>query len=215
MDGGSTTAQEIRRHRRVSDGLEATRRSLLTRLKDHADHEGWQQFFDTYGGVIHGVAMKAGLTSTEADEALQETLLSVAREMPGFRYDASRGSFKGWLFQIARRRVADQFRKRERQWRHEAPPTSNLDETIDPATDPLGRDWDEEWRRNQVQVALERVKARVSPRQWQMFDLGTLQEWPTDRICALLGVNAAQLYMAKMRVGRLLRSELGALGREG
>lgn len=214
MDGGSTAILEVRRHRRVTPGLEATRRSLLTRLKDHADHEGWQRFFDTYGGVIHGVAMKAGLTSTEADEALQETLVSVAREMPGFRYDASRGSFKGWLFQIARRRVADQFRKRERQRRHEVGAVEDVAEAVDPATDPLGHDWDEEWRRNEVQQALERVKARVSPRQWQMFDLATLQEWPTDRVCAVLGVNAAQLYMAKMRVGRLLRSQLAALGRE-
>lgn len=208
MGGDSTAIREIRQHRKLSGGLEATRQSLLTRLKDHADHEGWQRFFDTYGGVIHGLAIKAGLTATEAEEALQETLVSVAREMPGFRYDQAKGSFKGWLFQIARRRVADQFRKRERRQRHESVPGIDLGEIVDPMSDSLGRAWEEEWRRNQLQLALDRVKAKVSPRQWQMFDLATLQEWPTDRICELLGVNTAQLYMAKMRVGRMVKAEV-------
>ena len=198
----------------MSVGLEATRQSLLTRLKDHADHEGWQRFFNLYGGVIHGLALKAGLNATEAEEALQETLVSVAREMPGFRYDRAKGSFKGWLFQIARRRVADQFRKRERQQRHESVPATDIAEYADPASESLGQAWEEEWRRNLVQLAMERVKAKVSPGQWQMFDLGTLQEWPTDRICALLGVNAAQLYMARMRVGRMLKAEVGAIRKE-
>jgi RNA polymerase sigma-70 factor (ECF subfamily) len=61
---------------------------------------------------------------------------------------------------------------------------------------------------------MERVKTKVSPGQWQMFDLATLQEWPTDRICTLLGVNAAQLYMARMRVGRMLKAEVGAIRKE-
>jgi RNA polymerase sigma factor (sigma-70 family) len=198
----------------MSVGLEATRQSLLTRLKDHADHEGWQRFFNLYGGVIHGLALKAGLNATEAEEALQETLVSVAREMPGFRYDSAKGSFKGWLFQIARRRVADQFRKRERQQRHELIPASDIAEYADPASESLGQAWEEEWRRNLVQLAMERVKTKVSPGQWQMFDLATLQEWPTDRICTLLGVNAAQLYMARMRVGRMLKAEVGAIRKE-
>lgn len=198
----------------MSVGLEATRQSLLTRLKDHADHEGWQRFFNLYGGVIHGLALKAGLNATEAEEALQETLVSVAREMPGFRYDSAKGSFKGWLFQIARRRVADQFRKRERQQRHESVPAADIAEYADPASASLGQAWEEEWRRNLVQLAMERVKAKVSPGQWQMFDLGTLQDWPTDRICALLGVNAAQLYMARMRVGRMLKAEVSAIRKE-
>jgi hypothetical protein len=44
-----------------------------------------------------------------------------------------------------------------------------------------------------------------------MFDLVALQHWPTERICSFLGVNRAQLYMARMRVGRLLKAEIQAL----
>jgi len=183
----------------------------MTRLKNHADDEGWQRFFDTYGGVIYAVGLKAGLTPTEAEEALQETLVSVAGEMAEFHYDSARGSFKGWLFQITRRRVVDQFRKRARQQRQQEQAGDALDQMSDPTADPLSGDWDDEWRQNQLQIAIERVKAKVTPGQWQMFDLAAMQEWPMDRITSLLGVNRAQVYMAKMRVGRLLKKELATL----
>lgn len=209
MDSTTTAPLPAARGPRpLPDGLEATRVSLLARLKDPADHDGWQRFFDTYARVIHALALKAGLSSSEADDALQETLISVAGEMPGFDYDRSRGSFKGWLFRIARRRIADQFRKRARQQRQPTDPDAVIDELADPATDPLSAAWDEEWRANRLQLAIEQVKRKVSPRQWQMFDLAALQGWPADRITALLGVNRAQVYMARMRVGRLLRAEL-------
>jgi RNA polymerase sigma-70 factor (ECF subfamily) len=197
-----------------ASSLEATRQSLLTRLKKPEDQEGWQRFFDTYAGVIHSLALRSGLTPTEADDALQETLLSVAKEMPEFRYDPARGSFKGWLFQITRRRIADQFRRRVRNQRDGNDANDLLEEVADTRADALTQLWEEEWRENQLHLAVERVKRKVAPRQWQMFDLVALQHWPTERVCSMLGINRAQLYMARMRVGRLLKAEIETLSTE-
>src|SRR5881394_2363894 len=89
-----------------------TRRSLLSRLRDLGDQESWSDFFHSYWRLIYEVALKAGLSDTEAQEVVQETVISVAKQMPGFRYDPARGKFKGWLLQITRRRIADLVRKR-------------------------------------------------------------------------------------------------------
>src|SRR5262245_5224284 len=96
------------------DELLTTRRSLLSRLRDWDNEERWRDFFYTYWRLIHGLAMKCGLTESEAQDVVQETMLSVAKQMPGFKYDPALGSFKGWLLQITRRRIADQMRKRAR-----------------------------------------------------------------------------------------------------
>lgn len=96
----------------VDDEPIPTRASLLQRLKDPADQAGWDEFFRTYHGLIHGVARRAGLNETEAEEVIQETFIAIARKMPEFRYDPAKDSFKGWLLQITRWRIADQFRKR-------------------------------------------------------------------------------------------------------
>src|SRR5262245_7043486 len=75
------------------DELIPTRRSLLARLKDWEDRDGWKEFFDTYWRLIFNVALKAGRTETEAEDVVQETVVSVARQMPAFQYDP-KGSFK-------------------------------------------------------------------------------------------------------------------------
>src|SRR5947207_3927815 len=94
------------------DDFIMTRKSLLSRLKNCDDQESWRDFFDTYGKLLYGLARKSGLSDAEAQDAVQETLMAVAKEMPGFKYDPAIGSFKGWLLEVARRRIANQFRKR-------------------------------------------------------------------------------------------------------
>src|SRR5215510_5853251 len=99
----------------LSDSFTGTRLSLLTRLKNWDDSEGWREFFDTYGKLIYRFAIKAGLSDDESQDVVQDTMLAVAKQMPGFRYDPAKGSFRRWLFNQARWRIADQFRKRQRK----------------------------------------------------------------------------------------------------
>src|SRR2546428_12249251 len=91
-----------------------TRYSLLNRLKDLGDQTSWQDFFDTYWRLIYNVAVKAGLTDTEAQEVVQETVIAVAKKIAGFKADPARGSFSAWLMYTTRWRIADQFRKRQK-----------------------------------------------------------------------------------------------------
>src|SRR5437879_13779948 len=106
-----------------------TRRSLLTRLKNLDDQESWKDFFDTYARLIYSVAAKAGLTDAEAQDVVQETLIIVARKMPGFRYDPAIGSFKSWLLLITRRRIEKQLKKRMPVKVGQASRLSGADET--------------------------------------------------------------------------------------
>ncbi len=199
---------EAKQDRAWASSLEATRHSLVSRLREFEDSDAWQRFFDTYAGVILACARNAGLSPTESDEALQETLVSVAKEMPDFRYDPAKGSFKGWLFKITRRRIADQFRRRVREAGQASASLEQVQEQPDIGEDPLQRIWEDEWRQNELQLAVDRVKKKVSARQWQMYDLSALKGWPMERVCATLGVNRAQVYMAKMRIGRTLKAEV-------
>jgi len=49
----------------------ATRRSLLSRLKESNAQESWRQFFDTYWKLIYGTAVKSGLSEAEAQDAVR------------------------------------------------------------------------------------------------------------------------------------------------
>src|SRR5262245_19669372 len=201
----------------VPDTFTGTRRSLLARLKSWDDSEGWREFFDRYGKLIYRFAMQAGLRDAESQDVVQETLLAVAKQMPGFRYDPVKGSFRRWLFNQTRWRIADAFRKRQRAELVQAASddsstgTAEMERIPDASAEPLEAAWDSEWRENQLARSLERVKPNVSERQYQMFHLFAIQGWSMAEIVRTLKVNRAQVYMAKMRVSKLVKAELAAL----
>jgi hypothetical protein len=76
--------------RNEDGGEKATRASLLARVRDWGDDEGWREFHALYGPLIRNVARQSGLPESEADDVAQETLLAVAKKLPGFEYDPAR-----------------------------------------------------------------------------------------------------------------------------
>ena len=191
-----------------------TRASLLGRLKNWEDQESWRDFFDMYWKLIYGVARKAGLTDAEAQEVVQETVIVVAKKMQEFRYDPRIGSFKGWLLRTTHWRISDQWRKRRGDIVIPGPrrDTDTATDTVERIADPAGCDleaiWNKEWRQNIFEAALERVKRRASPKQYQMFDLYVLREWPVKKVARALSVNIGRVYLAKHRIAALLKREL-------
>ena len=58
---------------------------------------------------------------------------------------------------------------------------------------------------------MDRVRRRIKPKQYQMFDLYVTQHMPMEGVTRILNVNSAQVYMAKLRVASLIRQEVGLL----
>jgi RNA polymerase sigma-70 factor (ECF subfamily) len=215
-------------------GFLPTRRSLLSRLRDWDDRASWQEFFDTYGRLIYQTARKAGLTDAEAQDVVQETIILVARKMPGFKYDPALGSFKGWLRTLTRRRIEKQLRKRLPGLHRTGPGSADVEAaggsahgagaaeprtaTIERIPDPAGTDydhqWDADWEQNLWAAAVQRVKRQVKPKQYQIFDLYALKEWPVGEVARALHVSAALVYVTKHRVSALIKKELARLRRE-
>jgi RNA polymerase sigma-70 factor (ECF subfamily) len=198
----------------------ATRRSLVERLGDWNDRKRWQEFFDSYWRLIHGTARKAGLTDAEAQEVVQETLITVAKKIDQLRYDPAVGSFKGWLLNITRWRIADQFRKRKPGGQSRRLTNENSGArtaTIERVPDPGGLDldavWDEEWRKNILQAAVARLKEKVEPAHYQVFDCYVFKQWPAQKVAAELRVRVAQVYLIKHRLAAMLKKEIAAAER--
>ena len=205
-----------------------TRHSLLNRLKDWGDQTSWQDFFDTYWQLIYNVAVKAGLSDTEAQEVVQETVIAVARKIGEFKADPAHGSFSAWLMQLTRWRIADQWRKRGEVGQasrlsgaggtpalrcDDTGSTGPIERVPDPASLALDAVWQAEWEAHLMAAAIERVKQQVSPRQFQMFDLHVRQNLSVQETARMLQASVASVYMAKHRVARLVKKEVRKLER--
>src|ERR1051326_4324264 len=193
-----------------------TRASLLSRLKNWQDDTSWKVFFDTYSKLIYNAAIKAGLSDAEAQDVLQETVISVSKSMPEFQYKASGGSFKSWLLKLTSWRIMDQFRNRQRNIRplkrlpDYRAQESALDRTPDPHSG-LEAIWDQEWEQNLINAVTERVKRAVDPKQYQMFDLYVLKDWPARKVARTFKVNVGRVYLLKHRIGAMIKKEIKSL----
>src|ERR671925_367230 len=199
-----------------SAGLLATRRSLVERLADWKDRAHWQEFFDTYWKLIYSAARKSGLTDAEAQEVVQETIITVAKKIDRLKYDPAIGSFKGWLLQITRWRIVDQFRKRQpgdakRPRDIHDRMTATIERVPDARADNIDEIWEQDWKENLFEAAIARAKKKVDPKQFQIFDCYVRKEWPAQKVAEQLKVSVGQVYLARHRVGAVLKREIKAL----
>lgn len=201
-----------------------TRRSLIERLADWEDQRTWDEFYQTYWRLIYSVSLKSGLSHEEALDVVQETVIGVAKQWKkGQAYDPGKGSFKTWLMNLTRWRITDQFRNRQR---NPAIPgkgdkTEEMDRTAmieriegENGAEVLDQLWEREWIANLTEAALQRVKKRVSAKQYQIFHAHVMKEGSVSQVAAALGVSAAQVYLAKHRVGALVKTEIEKLRQE-
>lgn len=200
-----------------SDSI-ATRASLLGRIKNWEDVDSWQDFTKTYWRLIHGVARQAGLSEEEARDVVQETLLGVAKNIHQFESSPDRGSFKNWLLNLTRWRIADCFRNRlpvrsqvplSSEHTHD---TATLERIPDPAE--LDAFWEAEWKKNIFETAFARLCRRVKPKQAQIFDLYAIRRWRAAKVARELGVSTIQVYLVTHRLAKLLKADIAYISKK-
>jgi len=197
-----------------SDELIRTRTTLIKRLKDWQDQASWQDFFDTYWKLIYSVALKSGLTETESQDVVQETMFSIAKQMPDFKYDRSLGSFKAWLLKLTRWRIADQYRKRDplRAAPSYSEDHADGDDPMESIADGTQVDleviWEREWRKSILETAMVTAKRQVDPLHFQLFDMYVNKHWTPDKVAKTFRVTVGQVYLAKHRVSIVVRKEV-------
>ncbi len=171
-------------------------------------------FFRAYWKLIYSFAIRLGCTDTEAEEVVQETVISLADKMPEYRYDPAACSFKGWLMHVTNWRVIDQIRKRRRGTTEPLP--------VDPeAADQLSSGgsgaaalealWDQEWEKNLIDAAMDRVKRKINAEHYQIFHLLLVKGCSPAEVADLLKVSTARVYLVKHRVAGLVQKEIKKL----
>ena len=203
----------------IQDDSSATRATLLARLKNWDDADSWQDFANTYERLIFSAALKSGLTDAEAKDVLQEVLLSVAKTIDEFKSDPARGTFKGWLLNLTRWRIADQLRKRPPvspgAGKSKAPDdTPTVERIPDASGDTLAGIWESEWQHSLLEAAVARLRRCTRPKQFQIFELYALRNWPGTKVAKELGVSLGQIYLVNHRLKKLLQQELGRLEKQ-
>ncbi len=179
----------------------STRASLLLRLRDSQDHEAWLEFVSLYEPVAYRLLRRHGLQDADARVVMQDLLMAVSRNIDRWDPAKERGSFRGWLRQVARNLVINWLKNRQRHVI--ATGGSGLQAMLDmlPAdADQETVEFDQEVRRALFQRAAEQVRSEVQPATWQAFwETGVVGTSPADA-AKKLGMTVGAIRVAKCRV---------------
>jgi RNA polymerase sigma-70 factor, ECF subfamily len=192
---------------RSSLGTSAT---FIARIKV-ADPAAWDRLVRLYGPLVEQWCRRWGLQRHDTADVVQEVFRSVATHVSQFRKQRAHDTFRGWLRVITRNKVLDHFRRlgrepagvggtdAQRQW-------------ADIAAAPVDDAADEQ--RDETRLfhrALELIRAEFAEHVWQAFWRTAVDGVPAPEVAAELGITAGAVRVAKSRVLRRLRTELGDL----
>lgn len=190
-----------------------TRPSLLVRIRDAADQEAWRQFVAIYAPMVYRFALRRRLQDADAADLTQEVLRAVARAANRLEYDPRRGSFRAWLFTIARNKFHDHRIRRQRHL--PASGDSNVQELIEEQPAPEEEQfWEQEYQHRLFHFAAEQVKDAFEPSTWQAFWRTAIDGKSGKETAKELGLTVAAVYLAKSRVTARLKNEVQRLQAE-
>lgn len=183
--------------------MDTTRASLILRIRDARDTVAWGQFDRLYRPMLQRFARSRGLSPTDAEEIAQQVMVAVQSAAAWFKYDASRGRFKNWLFTSAVHRISN-MRRRQRT----APlDTAVRDDLPDPNDSPA-EEFEKAWQIDHLRYVLEQLRTEYPSESLEAFRRYALSEEPVETVCDAFGLTPAQLYKLKWRVARSIRLRL-------
>lgn len=187
-----------------------TRKSLLLRLKDHGDDACWREFYDIYGRMIFGYALRFRLNHAEAEDVVQDVCVKLFRQILSFDYSPDQGHFRGWLKTVTKHAVIDYIRRKERRSGHfeEYKLHAKVIREEHAADDDV---WQAEWEKALMDAALQRVYLRMSEQAQKMFQLFAVENRPAAEVGRMLEADPNAVYACKHRVLKLIREEVEVL----
>jgi RNA polymerase sigma-70 factor (ECF subfamily) len=195
---------------RFASACDATSASLLGRLRSQADQTAWDAFVERYRHMIYAWCRRRGLQDADAEDVTQEVLTILAEAMSSFEYDPAKGKFRNYLQVVTRRAVGHRALRNHREVSSGGVASQRLLKNLQ-AREALANRLQREFDQELLALAQERVARRVDPRTLQAFQLTAIEGLTGVEAAARLRMKVEAVYMARSRVQKLLRRELGKL----
>jgi RNA polymerase sigma-70 factor (ECF subfamily) len=186
--------------------------TLLVLLRAPDDPSAWDAFVQRYGPRIYGWCRQRGLQEADAENVTQEVLLQLVQKLRTFRYDPGKGTFRGWLRALTRHAWADYLAGQGRAGAGSGDPAVLGRLEAVEAREDLLKNLAQAFDLELLEEAQARVRLRVSPRDWQIFQRLAVEGRPGAEVAGELRMTVSAALMAKCRVQKKFREEIRRLG---
>ena len=160
---------------------------LMLAVRDNRDKSAFADLFDHFAPRLKGFVMRSGAPAGQAEDIVQEVMLTVWRKATQF--DPQRAQVSAWIYQIARNRQIDLFRKTSRpmpeEWQDDSETDPDAGETLGIAQEV-----------DRLKLALD----QLSPSQRDMIERAYLGELSHQEISTLTGLPLGTI-KSRIRLG--------------
>lgn len=191
-------------------GSRATSRSLIVRLQND-DSLAWDRLVTLYSPLVFHWCRKMDLPEQDLADVFQEVFHAVAKNVAKFRRDRPNDTFRGWLRTITRNKVYDFYRRQGREPKAAGGTDANLRMSQLPA-DTDDDETDEQQAHNELfHRALDLIRTDFEERTWKAFWRVVVDGQTPNDIGEEMEMRPGTIRVAKSRVLKRLREELGDL----
>ena len=187
---------------------ETTRSSVLRAVADTGNEAAWSRLFDLYAGFVYSIARSKGLKPEDADDVVQVVFADLARNLPEFVYDRSKGCFRTWLAALVSWRVTDRLRSGKRDADLKASFWEDARAAAGQEDDGFA---EREWQSAAMEEALRRMKPGVRPEHYAAFVASAVEGQDTETVMKLHGLSRDNLYQIRARLTAKLRETVAAV----
>ena len=191
-----------------------TSATLINRVKDLDDDDGWREFYDRYRGLVLNIGRQRGLSPAEAEEVGQEVFSRVARNIGVFETGGRPGAFRRWLGQLTMWCAIDAQRRRRlptspiqgdagEEWNGD---TAGAPESL--AGDTLAEVTDRDFK----QLLLLRLRQIVSAKDFEIYHRISFDGWTPIQVAQHFGMRRGTVDTIICRTRQAARRELARIG---
>lgn len=182
----------------------------LLRLLSEKNETAWARFVERYVPLIDNWSRQYGLQAADVDEVRSQVLKGLVTALRTLRYDPAK-QFCGYLRKAVKNAVWKVLKERQLKPGNfgvggeavfplaDLAEPESLNELAATLDDSLNEDLRAVYR------TVARVRASVTDVAWRAYELTALEGKTASEAAAELGKTVAAVYMAKSRVGKLLR----------
>ena len=185
-----------------------TRSSLLLRIRNRDDREGWGEFAEIYRPVICRMARYKGMQQADAEDLSQQVLFAISKAIDRWTPNDDRAKFRTWLRRIALNAILNAISRgvpdrasgddEEREFLERRPARSGPDSDL----------LKTEYRREVFSTAARAIRCEFSEETWQSFWLTAVDGRDVDAVAAELDRTRGSIYASRSRVMKRLKQKV-------
>lgn len=194
---GPVATEPAKHDRGRALGLQTTRGSLLSRVRDPADQAAWRDFEARYRELLIRFCRARGLQHADAEDLVQVVFTNLSRSLPAFRYDPAKGRFRDYLFRCARNAISEWAARPKIAGGALDPLVERV--AADEPSPAEAADWEREWVAHHYRLAMETVRRTFEARSVEIFDRSVAGEGVAS-LAASFGMSEQAVHKVRQRI---------------